>query len=96
MPLVHPRVPFAIGAQLLEQVPQLSGSVAVDVSQPPVTGPTQWEKPALHVPIPHVDAAQPAVAFGGAAQPMPHMPQFVGSVARSDSQPFDAIMSQSA
>jgi hypothetical protein len=67
MPATQPAT--ALGTeQGAPQAPQFIGSVAVSVSQPLASSPSQFLKPVLQLPSAQMPAAQAAVALGGAAQ----------------------------
>ena len=91
-PLAQLAVPW-VESQTVPHAPQLAASVPMAVSQPLLTGPAQWAKPAWHVVTAHVPAAQLVVAWGN-AQALPHAPQFV-LVVSGDSQPVATLLSQS-
>jgi hypothetical protein len=69
--------------------------VRVSTSQPSVAFVLQSAKPMLHVPIVHAPATHALVALA-ALHARPHIPQFVGLVRVSTSQPSDALPLQSA
>jgi hypothetical protein len=78
-------------AQVEPQVPQLL-SVRVDVSQPLLSTPSQFPKPALHVAMAQLPVLQVAVALVRPQVP-PQTPQFV-RVFRRVSQPLPSRPSQ--
>ncbi len=74
------------------QRPQLVRSVLRLVSQPSASR-LQLPQPELHVPTMQAPNKQAAVAFE-TTQRLPQREQLLGSSARRDSQPFDALPSQ--
>jgi hypothetical protein len=74
-PDAHVAVAFASGPHGTPQPPQLLVVLSA-VSQPFVTGPVQWAKPALHVATAHIPVAHVEVAFGS-VQPAPHALQLL-------------------
>ena len=77
--------------QDMRQPPQFALSVFRSASQPSEAMPLQLPQPEAHAPTPHMPDAQPAVAWAGAAQTVPHTPQFATVVSRSVSQPSEAV-----
>jgi hypothetical protein len=75
VPVPQVAVAFASGPHVTPQPPQLLVEWS-DVSQPFVTGPVQWAKPALHVATAHVPVAHVDVAFGS-VQPAPQALQLL-------------------
>jgi hypothetical protein len=96
VPPVHPAVPWATAGQVLPQVPQLVAVVSRSVSQPFAALPSQLPQPTEHVAMPHVPAEQAPVPWEMPRQTIPHVPQLVGLVSRSVSQPLATRPSQSA
>ena len=89
----RPEVQFWPKAHARPHAPQFSRSVAVLTSQPFVAIPSQLPKPALHVK-PQAPAEQVVVALARAGQTFPHLPQWIGLVAKFASQPLAALPSQ--
>ena len=81
-------------AQTCPHVPQLRLLVSTLISQPSLARPLQLANPGLHAPIPHAPERQPAAAFGGAVQTVPHAPQSETVVLRFVSQPLVVTESQ--
>ena len=93
----RPHIPIthdSFVAQAMPQPSQLPGSLPVFVSQPFAGSSSQSMKPAAQAPIAHLPAAQVGVALGS-EQTVPQLPQLVGSVPVSISQPFAGSSSQS-
>ncbi len=84
---------LAPASQLLPQAPQCV-LVLIGVSQPLAALLSQLPKPAAQLDTVHWPPAQPAVALDR-EQVRPHMPQAVGVVLRSTSQPLEGLPSQS-
>jgi hypothetical protein len=78
----------------IEQLPQVAASARF-ASHPFADEPSQSAKPGAQS-IPQVMAVHEALAFAAVGHVVPHAPQFVGSIARSVSHPFAALLSQSA
>jgi hypothetical protein len=93
-PLVQPGAAFGRLHTFLH-APQLSASTAVWVSHPFDPFPSQSDQPATHDDTVHVLLAQAAFAFA-MLHANPQLPQFFASVASVTSQPFAALLSQSA
>jgi hypothetical protein len=75
-PTHSPPEQTCMSPQACPQPPQLFGSLAVSTSQPSVTWSSQLAKGGAHAPMPQVDPAQMAVAWGNGPQTTPHCPQF--------------------
>jgi hypothetical protein len=89
----RPAVQFWPMAHARPHAPQFSRSVRMSTSQPFVAIPSQLPKPALQVK-PQAPAVQVAAAFARAGQTFPHLPQWIGLVAKFASQPLAALPSQ--
>ncbi len=76
------------------QAPQCAGSLLRLTSHPFVVRPSQFAKPLLQLAMPHVLAAQLAVALGN-EHTVPQPPQLAGSVSLFTSQPLPDMPSQS-
>jgi len=59
--------------------PQLFGSDPRSASQPFIANPSQFPNPALHEPMPQLDALHARVAFGGTGHTTPQPPQLFTS-----------------
>lgn len=91
--LVHAAVPLAT----VQETPQAPHAVTVDcrlVSQPLALSPSQFPKPALHVPMAHAPPVQFAAALAN-EQLRPHAPQCERLVLVFVSQPLPELRSQS-
>jgi hypothetical protein len=95
LPLVQAGVPFA-AVHAVPHAPQLATVLLRLTSQPLAALLSQFPKPALHAPRPHMPPAHVAAAFAGAAHTLPHDPQFETVVLVLTSQPLAAFMSQFA
>jgi hypothetical protein len=76
-----PATQLAPVAHTLPHAPQLAASAVMDRSQPSPGSELQSAKPALHVAMPHAEAAQNSTAFGR-SQTVVHPPQWAGSIWR--------------
>ncbi len=83
MPLPQRALAFAKGAHTWPQLPQLTGSVPVLVSQSGVV--SQFEKPGRQG-VMHIPRSQRAIPPALRLHTVEHVPQRDGSVARSVSQ----------
>ena len=79
----------------LPHAPQFLMSDEVTVSQPFIALLSQFAKPVLHAPSAHIPPVHAGAAFANPMHGLPQPPQFVGSLAVADSQPFIATRSQS-
>ncbi len=95
-PPVQSTVACGRAAQGRLHAPQFITSVAVRVSQPLLTSPSQSSVPEAHTPMPQAPARHTAVPLGGVGHALPQRPQFDTSVVVTVSQPFVGLMSQSA
>jgi hypothetical protein len=89
---VHVAVPF-VALHALMQAPQCAGSVVRFTSQPSTFETLQSAKPSVQA-ISHTPALQLGAPFV-ALQATTQAPQWVGSLLRLISQPFEALPSQS-
>jgi hypothetical protein len=80
--------------QTLPHVPQLFGSVPVEVSQLVPGLPGQWAKPGLQLPTVHMPCTHAGVPFV-VVQMLPHAPQLFGSFWVLVSQPSAGLLLQS-
>lgn len=81
------RVAIPVLEQAIPQPPQLSGFVAISISQPSAClFPLQSAFPAAHVPL-HTPATHVRVCMPAFEQTIPHPPQLLGSVFVSISHP---------
>jgi hypothetical protein len=92
-PLVQPAVPLLL-LHTLPQAPQFDRLFWVLTSHPFAAAPSQFAKPALHVPRVQLPDAHDELAFAR-AHTAPHEPQF-DSVVRLVSQPLAELPSQFA
>jgi len=74
VPLLHAAVPF-VDPQTLPHAPQLAVELAVFVSQPLVSLPSQFARPGLHVMPLHTPPVQDGVPPCD-GQALPQLPQF--------------------
>ena len=90
------QAPVALaGAHARPQAPQLARSLRVSTSQPLVSLPSQSEKPVTHDDT-QVPSRQPGNELVRRGHARPHIPQCEVLALVSTSQPFTAVMSQSA
>lgn len=90
LPLTHSAPPV----HEVPQVPQCAASDRVFTSQPLAALASQSAKPALHSPSPQVAAVHVAAALGY-AHAVAQLPQWLGLLRKSDSQPSVALALQS-
>src|SRR5262245_49127858 len=83
-------------AHLLPHRPQLLTSLAMATSQPFIGILSQSAKPMMHPWRVHTPSLHMEPEFGTLGHAMPHPEQLFTSLARSTSQPFIDILSQSA
>src|SRR5690606_9963786 len=77
-------------SQASAQPPQLSGSLAISISQPSSGSPLQSSKPAAHSKL-QLPAEQSATVLGGVGQALPHSPQCSGDESRSTHAPPHSV-----
>src|SRR3954447_25529101 len=85
--LVHEMTTLGGAGHFNPQAPQLTISLVIGVSQPLLGMASQFPHPGSHLPIPHTELAQAAVACGVLPQLLPQLPQLAESMAALISQP---------